>query len=107
MVSPATADPTQRVAAIDPRAERIAVSIRRAADHGLFRAHCLVRAIATNRMLERRGISGSQIRIGVRTVDQRIVAHAWLEYGGRVIGDTQANVDRYSELTGVRLVEFE
>ena len=92
---------------IDPRADHIATSIRRAADHGVFRPHCLVRAVATNRMLKRHGIFGGRIRVGVRPEHEGIIAHAWVEHDGRVIGDTQANVDRYVVMTGVQVVERE
>jgi hypothetical protein len=89
---------------IDSRAERFALAVGRAARYGVFRPRCLVRAIATNRMLERRGIHGSRIRIGVRTRDGNFLAHAWVEYGGRVIGDSDAHVASFTELTDVRLL---
>jgi hypothetical protein len=107
LISATVSDPPMHCGPLDPRADHIAASIRRAANHGVFRPHCLVRAVATNRMLERHGIHGSRIRIGVRPQDEGIIAHAWVEHEGRVIGDTQANVDRYVAMTGVQVVERE
>jgi len=90
--------------AIDSRAERLALAVGRAAKYGAFRPRCLVRAIATNRMLERRGIHGSRIRIGVRMRDGQFLAHAWVEYAGHVIGDNDAHVASFTELTDVGLL---
>lgn len=92
---------------LDPRAEHLALAVSRAADYGIFRPLCLVRAVAINRMLERRGIHGSRIRIGVRVRRGRFMAHAWVEYGDRVIGDSEAHVDSFAELTDVKLVDAE
>src|SRR5581483_7029840 len=36
----------------DPRATRWALAVARAAEHGLFRPYCLVRAVALHRLLE-------------------------------------------------------
>lgn len=93
------------IAPLDPRAPRLALAVSRAGDHGIFRPQCLVRAVALNRMLERRGIRGSRIRIGVRMRRGRFGAHAWVEYGGRVIGDSEAHVASFAELTDVRIVD--
>jgi len=92
-------------AVADPRAERLALAVGRAADHGVFRPRCLVRALAITRMLERRGIVGSRIRIGVRVRPGGFIAHAWVEYAGRVIGDSDAHVDSFTELADVRLAD--
>lgn len=89
---------------IDSRADRLALAVDRAAKHGAFRPRCLVRAIATNRMLERRGIHGSRIRIGVRMRDGHFLAHAWVEYAGRAIGDNDVDVASFTALTDVRLL---
>lgn len=99
------AEAAQPQGRVDPRAERLALAVSRAADYGIFRPLCLVRAVAINRMLERRGIKGSRIRIGVRVRGGRFLAHAWVEYGGRVVGDSEAHVGSFAELTDVRLVD--
>jgi Transglutaminase-like superfamily len=107
LISPENVAHTIDGVPIDPWAARIATTIRRAADHGIFRPHCLVRAVATKRMLDRQGFRGSQIRIGVHSNDRGVIAHAWVEYGGRVIGDTLENVGRYAAFDGVRLIDRE
>lgn len=61
------------VQAVDTIAERVP------------RAGCLVRAYAAYAMLRRRGYC-SDVRFGVRkSSDGALEAHAWLEWGGRVI----------------------
>lgn len=84
-------------------ARRLGVAVDRAARFGVFRPLCLVRSLALHQMLERRGIAGSRIRIGVRRDDGQLMAHAWVEYGGTVIGDRDFHVARFTELADVRL----
>jgi len=85
------------------QAEEAALSIDRAARRGFFRPSCLVRALALQRILESRGIVGSVVRIGVqRNVDQ-LVAHAWVEHGGVILGDSPAMVANFTVLTDARL----
>lgn len=87
------------------RAEALALAVGRAAEFGVFRPLCLVRAVALNRMLERHGIKGSRVRVGVRMRNGRFAAHAWVEYGDRVLGDNEAHVGSFVELSEVRLVD--
>lgn len=87
-------------------AERIALAIDRAARLGLFRPSCLVRALALHRSLERRGIVGSIVRIGVRRSADALLAHAWVEHDGVVLGDTPAMVGNFTVLTQARLAEL-
>lgn len=87
------------------RAHRLGLAVSRAGDYGVFRPLCLVRAVALNRLLERHGIHGSRIRIGVRMHKGRFGAHAWVEYGGCVVGDSTAHVASFAELTDVQLVD--
>jgi len=90
---------------LSPRAYQLALAISRAAEHGVFRPLCLVRAVALNRMLEARDIRGSRIRIGVRRVGGRFTAHAWVEHGDVVLGDLDAHVNRFAQLADVRLID--
>ena len=64
-----------------------------------------MRAVALHRLLEGHGIRGSRIRIGVRMRDGRFGAHAWVEYDGRVVGDSTAHVASFAELADVELVD--
>ncbi len=89
----------------DPRAARWALAVERAAEHGLFRPLCLVRAVALHRLLERHGIHGSRIRIGVRLQDGRFAAHAWVEHRARALGEDAERVGAFAELADVQLVD--
>ena len=89
----------------DPVAPRMALAVNRVATHGLFRPLCLVRVVALQRLLERRGITGSRIRIGVRRDGNELAAHAWVEYGVQVLGDTVEHVGSFAHLADVRLVD--
>jgi hypothetical protein len=80
------------------RAVRLARSVRRAADHGVFRPRCLVRSVAIQRLFEAHGIDGSIIRIGVRHREGRFEAHAWVELDGRVLGDDDNGVRSFTRL---------
>lgn len=106
------AAPTTAAAQVAPadtpvlsRAEALALAVGRAAEFGLFRPLCLVRAVALNRVLERHGIRGSRVRVGVRMRNGRFAAHAWVEYCDRVLGDNEAHVGSFVELSEVRLVD--
>lgn len=98
-------EPARPPDAADPRAPRLALAVGRAAENGLFRPLCLVQAVALNRMLERRRIHGSRIRIGVRMRNGRFAAHAWVEYAGRVLGDPAELAAQFDDLTDVRVID--
>ena len=85
-------------------AARLALAVQRAANHGVFRPLCLVRAVALNQMLEARGISGSQIKVGVRLQSGRFAAHAWVELDQTVLGDRETNIRRFEPLTDLQLL---
>ncbi len=108
-MAPSSAEPVAPSLPLDPpvlsRAEALALAVGRAAEFGVFRPLCLVRAVALNRVLERHGITGSRVRVGVRMRNGRFAAHAWVEYGDRVLGDNEAHVGSFVELSEVRLVD--
>lgn len=85
---------------------QLALGVRRAAAYGVFRPLCLVRSVALNRMLERHGIHGSRIRVGVRLVDGSFAAHAWVEYQGHVLGDEVEHVSNFADLSDVRVMKW-
>jgi hypothetical protein len=87
----------------NPLACKLAVSVQRAADYGVFRPKCLVRSLALTRLLHRHGIEGSRIRIGVRVVDRKLLAHAWVELDGRVLGDDPTHTAVFAQLTDVHV----
>lgn len=92
-------------ATLDGRAERIASAVDRASRRGVFRPKCLVRSMALHRMLERSGINGSVIRIGVRRNGDELLAHAWVEHQGVILIDSPAAVAVFSRLTDARLAD--
>jgi len=83
---------------VDPAVLRTALAVERAAEYGVFRPNCLVRALALQRLLESRGFRGSTVRVGTRLQRGRFTAHAWVEYEGHVLGDRDWHVQRFSPL---------
>ncbi len=62
--------------------------VNQAARHHVIRANCLVRGLAGRELLSQLGID-ARLRIGVARGDRNeLNAHAWLECGGRVVGDS-------------------
>jgi hypothetical protein len=109
--SPAAAPALPTLAATAPNgepdvAQKLALGVRRAAAYGLFRPLCLVRSVALNRLLERHGVHGSRIRVGVRFVGGEFTAHAWVEHEGRVLGDDVEHVSRFASLSDVRVLKW-
>jgi hypothetical protein len=86
--------------------ERVAWAVTRAGRYGVFRPKCLVRSLAIQRMLRRRGIAASTLNIGVRMQDGSFQAHAWVELSGAVVGDTLQHVQTFAKVTDFRLVEL-
>lgn len=78
-----------------PEVEALADAVRRAARYSPLRPQCLVRAIALARLLRARGYAGARVRVGVRRQGERMVAHAWVEYGGAVVGEPERVADAF------------
>jgi hypothetical protein len=89
----------------DARPEQLALAVSRAAEHGVFRPLCLVRAVALKRLLDRNGYAGGTVRIGVRMNNGRFAAHAWVAYGDQILGDQEWHVDSFEELDEVTVVD--
>ena len=102
LVPVAGPDPVAGPARPTPHAWRLAVAVRRAASYGVFRPKCLVRAVALQRMLERDGIRGSQVVIGVRRDAGAFGAHAWVELGGRALGADAIGARGHVRLARIR-----
>jgi len=66
-----------------------------AARRGAGRPTCLARSVTLWWLLRRRGIDSS-LRIGVRTVQGRMEAHAWVEHAGLVLNDTDDVGERFA-----------
>ena len=95
---------TQASAHDRQRALDIATAVRRAADFGLFRPFCLVRAMALRALLERADIHGSEIRIGVRRRDGVFAAHAWIRWNNEILGDLPSHVATFTEVDDIRVL---
>jgi transglutaminase superfamily protein len=89
----------------DPRPEQLALAIGRAAEHGVFRPLCLVRAVALKRVLDRHGYDGGIVKIGVRLNRGRFAAHAWVAYGSQILGDQEWHVKSFAELDEISVME--
>jgi hypothetical protein len=85
-------------------ARRLANAVSLAARRGIFRPNCLVRSLALSRMLEREGVAGWRVRIGVRERTGRFEAHAWVELGTEVLADSSSYVASFERLADVRLM---
>lgn len=81
-----------------PRARKVARGVTRAAAHGVFTPTCLVQSMAISGLLEAQGIRGGVVRVGVAKRNGKFVAHAWVEFGGVVIGDDASSVELYEPL---------
>jgi len=100
-----SAPPIAPAANVDPRPEQLALAIGRAAENGVFRPLCLVRAVALKRLLDRHGFEGSIVKIGVRLNHGRFAAHAWVAYGDQILGDQEWHVKSFAELDEVSVME--
>ena len=80
------------------RARASALCVRRAADHGAYRANCLDQSLALWWLLRLQGI-GSEIRIGVRK-DAQLEAHAWVEVISIVVNDRDDVGSSFAPFTG-------
>ena len=86
------------------RAHAIALAVSRAAEHGVFRPRCLARAMATRDLLDKNGIVGSTIRVGVQRENGKFLAHAWILWGTHVLGDDPSWVARFTEVDDLRVL---
>lgn len=99
LVTPNSSHARDDAASAPARVERLALAVARAAQYGLFRPRCLVRAVALYRMLQARGFSDAALCVGVRRESANFVAHAWVEYRGAVLADQEWYVKGFDELT--------
>ena len=74
------------------------VNINRAKRYSPLPGNCLSQSLALTWMLRRRGIDPA-LRLGVRLTGPAFDAHAWVEYDGRVLNDTQDVHTRFTPLT--------
>jgi hypothetical protein len=82
------------------RAQEISLITSIAAQHGVYKAGCLRRSLLTWWFLRWEGID-SQICFGVRLVNQRFEAHAWVEHNGTIVNDSLAICARFRTLEDI------
>jgi hypothetical protein len=75
------------------RIERVAWLVEVASR--LIWLRCLPRSVALTRVLARRGVT-TTVRIGVRTKDQTLFAHAWVECMGRALNDDERSLQQFA-----------
>lgn len=97
----APADVAQQEGPVEPAVLNLARAVDRAASYGFVRAQCLARSIALSRLMESRGFDGSIVRVGVSLEGEEMLAHAWVEYRGSIIGDEESHVSRFDRLPGI------
>gem|GEM_PF-1582700 len=100
--APGAVDPSEVNPDHARRVKAIGVAIERMARWGRGRPLCLARSLAFRELLEREGIPGSWVRVGVRMGPRGFEAHAWVEWGGRVVGEDPAYVAGFAPLSDPR-----
>ena len=107
VIARAISPQTTRAAAFTPARLQQVTWLVGVAGRRVMPVPCLSRSVALARVLARRGVATS-IRVGVRTIDGRLDAHAWVELDGRVINDDAAHVRQYAPfaepLTGLAAI---
>ncbi len=61
---------------------------------------CLAQSLALLRVLARRGVA-TDLRIGVRTGHGQLMAHAWIEWNGHVLNDTEDALEPFARFDRV------
>ena len=73
------------------------IAVDRARYNHLYPMTCLRRALTLQRLLAKRGIS-TELKIGARKDNGQLNAHAWIEYKGQTIGESEEITERFSVL---------
>lgn len=73
-------------------AQSVARIVRGAANWSPLYPSCLARSLVLCRLLRLQGLDG-ELRIGVRKLEGRFTAHAWVEHGGAALND-RADVEQ-------------
>ena len=80
------------------------ISVNRVKRYSLFGGNCLSQSLTLAWMMRRRGLAPA-LRLGVSLRASQLDAHAWIEYEGRVLNDTQDVHTRFTpfiEKSGAR-----
>lgn len=79
--------------------ERVTQALTRASAFVPGANTCLVRALAAQIMLERRGFA-TALHIGFARAAEKVEGHAWLSCGGRVVMGDDGDLGRFAVLQG-------
>lgn len=90
----ATATPAEQAEAVIRRTSDF---VGRAARHHLYPMTCLRRSMVLHWFLSRHGIA-TELLFGVRREQEKLQAHAWLEYQGQPIGEEESPTNQYMPL---------
>ncbi|MBI4526967.1 MAG: lasso peptide biosynthesis B2 protein [Deltaproteobacteria bacterium] len=82
-------------------ARAIARLVHAAAARTCYTPMCLHRSLLLWTFLRRRGIAG-HLRLGVRKEQERLQAHAWVEYEGSILNDAEDVHDRFAPLERIK-----
>lgn len=77
---------------------QVAWAVTAVAAHLPVSLTCLVKALAVDAMLQRRGFD-SVLRIGVREHSTPLQAHAWIEWNGKVVMGEIESLSHYAVLS--------
>src|SRR5580704_9245429 len=83
----AFATPSSPVSQLDQSLSTTCRMVHSAAHYGPIRPTCLEESLALWFLLNEQGIS-PQLRIGVRKTDDKFEAHAWVEYQGQTLNQS-------------------
>lgn len=78
---------------------KIAYHVNRIAEHTPWESRCLVRALTAQRLMTRNAIT-STLYLGVKTEEDKMIAHAWIRTGGYYV--TGGNGDGYAMVAKFR-----
>jgi hypothetical protein len=81
--------------------DELILALSNAVDHArynhLYPMTCLRRSLTLQKMLSERGIS-TELKIGVHKEAKQLIAHAWVEYQGKPIGEREYIAEKFSPL---------
>jgi hypothetical protein len=86
--------PAEAAAGLE-EAERLNYLLQAAAANGLLHPTCLERSLVLVWLLRKKGLQGD-LHIGVRPGEGGVEAHAWVEYAGTVLNDSDRVRENYA-----------
>jgi transglutaminase superfamily protein len=73
--------------------------VKAAGRYGILRPSCLAESLTLWFLLKQRGVA-ADLRIGVRKTAQKFEAHAWVEYAGAALNQTEEQHLHYAAFDG-------